>query len=147
MAISTVSGPWRSQSGFIVPIISVSASMIDNGEFQIPYAGARILILSPADGGPATSVDFILPEVTLLPGKTQYIGPNAAASARPEFNGIEGSITNYGAVGHVLKGFGTQPVSGNVAGVTIGVGTVVQWAGNGNPNAPWLAISTNILVA
>ena len=147
MAISTVSGPWRSKSGFIVPIISVSASDIVNGEFQIPYAGARILILSPADGGPNASVDFILPEVTLLPGKTTYVGPNAAASARPELNGIEGSITNYGAQAHVLKGFGVQPVSGNPAGVTIGAGEVVQWACNGNPNAPWLAISTAILAA
>jgi hypothetical protein len=147
MSISTVSGPWRSRAGFIVPIISVSASDIVNGEYKIPYAGARILILSPADGGPSSSVNFILPEVTLLPGKTQYVGPNAAASARPEFNGIEGSITNYGAVGHVLKGFGTQPVSGNASGVTIAAGTVVQWAGNGNPNAPWLAISTAILAA
>lgn len=147
MALSTASGPWRSVGGFIVPIISVSASDIVNGEFQIPYAGARILILSPADGGPNSSVDFILPEVTLLPNKTSYVGPNASASARPEFNGIEGSITNYGAQAHVLKGFNGQPVSGNASGVTIAAGVVVQWAGNGNPNAPWLAISTAILAA
>lgn len=147
MAISTASGPWRSLAGFIVPITSVSASMVDNnGEYQIKDAGARILVLSPADGGPSTEVTFVLPEVTLVPGATQYVGPNASASARPEFNGIEGSITNYGAVAHKLKGYGSQVISG-VAEVTVDAGTVVQWAGNGNPNAPWLAISTDILAA
>lgn len=144
MAISTASGPWRSVGGFIVPITYVSAADIVNGEFQIPYPGARVLILSPADGGPNASVDFILPEVTLAPGYNIWTGPS---TARPELNGIEGSITNYGAQAHVLKGTNGQPISGNPAGVTIGVGTVVQWACNGNPNAPWLAISTSILIA
>ena len=31
--------------------------------------------------------------------------------------------------------------------VTIGEGAVVQWAGNGNPDSPWLAISNSILAA
>ena len=144
MAISTASGPWRSVGGFIVPITYVYATDIVNGEFYIPYPGARVLILSQADGGPTGAVDFILPEVTLPPNVTAFTGPN---SARPELNGIEGSITNYGADrDYTLKGFNGQLVSGQ-ASVTIGQGKVVQWAGNGNPNAPWLAISTNILVA
>jgi len=143
MAISTASGPWRSNAGFIVPITYVFASDIVGGTYQIKDAGARILILSAADGGPAAPVDFILPEVTLAPGKTVW----SPAAARPEFNGIEGSITNYGLVGHMLLGYSGQPVSGNPAGVTIAAGEVVQWGGNGNPNAPWLAISTAILVA
>lgn len=145
MAISTASGPWRSNTGFIVPITYVFATDIVNGEFYIPYPGARILILSQADGGPTGNVDFILPEVTLPQYVTAWTGPN---TARPELNGVEGSITNYGADRtYTLKGANGQPVSGNVAGVTIGTGTVVQWACNGNPNAPWLAISTNIIVA
>ena len=144
MALSTASGPWRSGAGFIVPITYVFATDIVGGEFQIPYPGARVLILSQADGGPTGAVDFILPEVTLPPGVTTFTGPG---SARPELNGVEGSITNYGADRtYKLKGFNGQLVSGQ-AEVTIGTGTVVQWAGNGNPNAPWLAISTNILVA
>lgn len=143
MALSTASGPWRSATGFIVPITYVFATDIVAGEYQIQDAGARILVLSPADGGPGSAVDFILPEVTLPNGVTTWTGPN---TARPELNGIEGSITNYGAVAHKLKGANGQVVSG-VAEVTVDAGTVVQWAGNGNPNAPWLAISTDILAA
>jgi hypothetical protein len=47
---------------------------------------------------------------------------------------------------HKLKGYGSQVISG-VAEVTISNGTVVQWAGNGNQNAPWIAVSTAILAA
>ena len=143
MAISTASGPWRSGAGFIVPITYVFATDIVNNEYQIQNPGARVLVLSPADGGPAAEVTFILPNVTLPSGVTTWTGPQ---TARPELNGIEGSITNYGAVAHKLKGYGSQVVSGQ-AEVTVDAGTVVQWAGNGNPNAPWLAISTDILVA
>ena len=143
MALSSPSGPWRSMTGFIVPITYVSAADIVNGEYQIKDPGARVLVLSPADGGPGSAVDFILPNVTLPDGVTTWTGPN---TARPELNGIEGSITNYGAVAHKLKGFGSQVISG-VAEVTVDAGTVVQWAGNGNPNAPWLATSTAILLA
>ena len=143
MALSTASGPWRSATGFIVPITYVFATDIVGGEYQILDAGARILILSPADGGPASEVTFILPNVTLPDGISAWNGPS---TARPELNGIEGSITNYGAQAHKLKGYGSQVVSG-AAQVTIAAGRVVQWAGNGNPNAPWLAISTAILAA
>ena len=145
MAISTASGPWRSNTGFIVPITYVFAADIVNGEYFIKDPGARILILSQADGGPTGAVDFILPEVTLPQYVTAWTGPN---TARPELNGIEGSITNYdGVLTHMLLGFNGQPVSGNPAGVTIGAADVVQWAGNGNPNAPWLAISTAIITS
>ena len=143
MALSTASGPWRSGAGFIVPITYVFATDIVNGEYQIKDAGARVLVLSAADGGPAAPVDFILPEVTLPDNVTAWTGP---ATARPELNGIEGSITNYGGVTHKLKGANSQVISG-VAEVTVAAGTVVQWAGNGNPNAPWLAISNAILAA
>ena len=143
MALSTASGPWRSGAGFIVPITYVFATDIVAGEYQIKDPGARILVLSPADGGPASEVTFVLPNVTLPSGVTAWTGP---ATARPELNGIEGSITNYGAQAHKLKGFGSQVISG-VSEVTVAAGTVVQWAGNGNPNAPWLAISNAILAA
>ena len=143
MALSTASGPWRSGAGFIVPITYVFATDIVAGEYQIKDPGARILVLSPADGGPSSEVTFILPNVTLPSGVTAWAGPQ---TARPELNGIEGSITNYGAQAHKLKGFGSQVISG-VAEVTVAAGNVVQWAGNGNPNAPWLAISTAILAA
>ena len=142
MALSTASGPWRSLAGFITPITYVYATDIVAGEYQILDAGAEVLILSPADGGPATAVDFVLPNVTTNDG-TAWVGPQ---SAQPQFNGIRGSITNYGAVAHKLKGYGTQPVSG-AAEVTIAAGTIVQWGGNGNPNSPWIALSNAILAA
>jgi len=143
MAISTASGPWRSLTGFITPITYVFATDIVGGEYQNLDAGAEILVLSPADGGPASAVDFILPNVETNDGNA-WVGPQ---SAKPELNGIKGSITNYGAVAHVLKGTGTQPVSGNAAGVTVAAGAIVQWGGNGNPNAPWIAISNAILAS
>lgn len=144
MAMSNWSGPINSENGFITPITYVYATDIVNGEFYIPSPGAKVLILSQADGGPTGAVDFILPNVTLPDGVPAFTGPN---TARPELNGIQGSITNYGADRtYTLKGYNGQLVSGQ-ASVTIGTGTVVQWGGNGNPNAPWLAISNNILVA
>lgn len=142
MALSTASGPWRSLAGFITPITYVYATDIVAGEYQILDAGAEILILSPADGGPASQVTFVLPNVTTNNGGA-WVGPQ---SAQPQLNGIRGSITNYGGVAHKLSGYGSQPISG-VAEVTIGTGTIVQWGGNGNPNAPWLAISNAILAA
>jgi hypothetical protein len=142
MALSTASGPWRSLAGFITPITYVYATDIVGGEYQILDAGAEVLILSPADGGPASAVDFVLPNVTTNDG-TAWVGPQ---SAQPQFNGIRGSITNYGGVTHKLKGYGTQPVSG-AAEVTIAAGTIVQWGGNGNPNSPWIALSNAILAA
>lgn len=146
MALSNWSGPISSESGFLTPITYVYAADVDiNGDYYIKDPGARILILSPADGGPLASVNFILPEVTLPEGVSTWTGPQ---SAREALNGISGSITNYDAlVTHTLVGANAQPVSGNPAGITIGAGVVVQWACNGNPNAPWLAISTNIIVA
>jgi hypothetical protein len=143
MAISTASGPWRSLTGFITPITYVFATDIVGGNYQIEDAGAEILVLSPADGGPASAVNFILPNVVTNDGNA-WVGPQ---SAKAELNGIKGSITNYGAVAHVLKGTGTQPVSGNPAGVTVAAGAIVQWGGNGNPNAPWIAINNAILAA
>ena len=142
MALSTASGPWRSLAGFITPITYVYATDIVAGEYQIQDAGAEILVLSPADGGPASQVTFVLPNVTTVNGGT-WTGPE---SAQPQFNGIRGSITNYGAVAHKLSGYGSQPVSG-VAEVTVAAGAIVQWGGNGNPNAPWIAISNAILAA
>ena len=142
MAMSNWSGPINSETGFITPITYVFATDVVAGDYQITDAGAEVLILSPADGGPASSVNFILPNITTSSG-APWIGPE---SAQPQFDGIRGSITNYGAQAHVLKGYGSQPISG-VASVTIAAGHVVQWAGNGNPNSPWLAISNAILAA
>ena len=144
MALSTVSGPWRSVAGFIVPTIYVRLEDIVGGEYQIPTAGADIVILSEAAGGPDGAVDFILPEVTTTDGQPYNLqGTNGS----PYFNGVRGSITNYAADrSYKLKGANGQLVSG-VAEVTIGTGTVVQWASAGNPDLAWIAVSNAILAA
>ena len=142
MALTTFSGPVRSNAGFITPITYIYATSIVGGEYQIQDAGAEILILSPADGGPNSQVTFVLPNVTTNNG-TPWVGPQ---SAQAQFNGVRGSITNYGAQAHKLSGYGSQPVSG-VAEVTVAAGHIVQWGGNGNPNAPWIAISNAILAS
>lgn len=142
MALSTVSGPWRSLAGFIVPTIYVRSTDIVNGEYQIPTAGADIVILADAAGGPGGAVDFILPEVVTSDGQPyNLLGTNGS----PYFNGIRGSITNYAADRtYTLKGYNGQLVSGQ-ASVTIATGAVVQWASAGNPDLAWIAISNNIL--
>jgi hypothetical protein len=45
---------------------------------------------------------------------------------------------------HILKGFGTQPVNEDADGVNIAPTKVVQWSGNGNQSAPWLAITSDL---
>ena len=144
MALSTVSGPWRSLAGFIVPTIYVRATDIVAGEYQIPTAGADIVILAEAAGGPDGAVDFILPEVVTSDGQPYNL---AGTNGSPYFNGVRGSITNYAADRtYTLKGANGQLVSG-VASVTIATGAVVQWASAGNPDLAWIAISNNILAA
>jgi hypothetical protein len=139
MGMSTVSGPWRSLAGFMEPVLYIFATDVVGGEVNIP-AGANVVILSPADGGPATEATLVLPQVV----SGAFDLNNQPADDR--YNGIQGRVTNYGAVAHKLKGYGTQTISG-VAEVTLAAGTVVQWGGNGNEAAPWIAVSTAILAA
>jgi hypothetical protein len=104
-------------------------------------AGSTYVILATAQGGPAGAVTLVLPQVvsgTFEPG--QY-------PADANYNGIRGQVYNQDpTLVHILKGFGTQPVNENAAGVNIAVNSVVQWTGNGNQSAPWLAIA-NALAA
>jgi hypothetical protein len=146
MALSTASGPWRSLAGFITPITYVTAANVVDGKFAID-AGANVVILAPAAGGPVSEVTLTLPLVETTDGAVFNIN-----NAKPEFNGIKGSVLNYGDVAHVLAGYEIstgvyQPVSGNASGVTIAAATAVQWGGNGNPALPWSAISNAILAA
>lgn len=145
MALSTASGPFRSLAGFIVPTIYVRLEDIVGGEFAIPTAGADIVILSEAAGGPTGAVTFVLPEVTTTDGQPyNLLGTNG----NPYFNGIRGSITNYAADRtYTLTGSGTQTVSGSAVGVTLGTGTVVQWASAGNPDLAYIAVSNAILAS
>jgi len=104
-------------------------------------AGGSYVILATAQGGPAAAVTLVLPEVTsgtFLPG--QY-------PADANYNGIRGQVYNQsGSLVHILKGFGSpaQPVNENVDGANIAAESVVQWVGNGNQSAPWLAITSSL---
>lgn len=144
MALSTVSGPWRSLAGFIVPTVYVRATDIVDGAFAVPTAGADVVILSEAAGGPTGAIDIVLPKVVTSDGLPYNL---AGTNGSPYFNGVRGSVTNYSDdYDHKLKGSDGQLVSG-VAEVTVGKGTVVQWASAGNPDLAWIAISNDILAA
>ena len=138
MAKTTLSGPVNSLAGFQQPVTYITSA--DTSPIAI-QAGTSYVILATAQGGPSGVVSLVLPEVTsgtFLPG--QY-----PADAR--YNGIRGQVYNQDAtLVHILKGFGTQPVNENAAGVNIAVNSVVQWVGNGNQTAPWLAVA-NALAA
>ena len=136
MAKTTFSGPVNSTNGFMQPVQYITSA--DVSPINID-AGGSYVILATAQGGPAAAVTLVLPEVTsgtFLPG--QY-------PADERFNGIRGQVYNQSTtLVHILKGFGTQPVNENAAGCNVAVDSVVQWVGNGNQSAPWLAV-TNAL--
>jgi hypothetical protein len=138
MAKTTFSGPVNSTNGFMQPVQYITSA--DVSPITID-AGGSYVILATAQGGPAAAVTLVLPQVTsgtFLPG--QY-------PADANFNGIRGQVYNQDAtLVHKLKGFGTQPVNEDVDGVNIAVNSVVQWVGNGNQSAPWLAVANSLAV-
>jgi hypothetical protein len=133
MAKTTFSGPVNSVAGFMQPVEYITASSVSPINIS---AGGSYVILATAQGGPASAVTLVLPQVTsgtFEPG--QY-------PADANYNGIRGQVYNQDpTLVHVLKGFGTQPVNENAAGCNVAVNSVVQWVGNGNQSAPWLAIA------
>ena len=132
MSRTTFSGPIKSNSGFMTQPIYVFATDVVGGEVAIEATGTYI-ILTAAEGGPSGAVDFVLPEV-----QSGSFSINSQP-ADERYNGAQGILINYGAQAHTLKGFGTQPVNGDAAGVIVPAGHVVQWGGNGNQAAPWVA--------
>ena len=138
MAYTTFSGPVRSLAGFAEPVTYIFAT--DGATVNIP-AGGNVVILSPADGGPATEVTLVLPLVT----SGEFSLDNQPADAN--YNGIKGSVLNYGAVAHVLAGTSGQKVNGSTTGVVIPAGYVTQWGGNGNQAAPWAATNSVLSTA
>ena len=132
MARTTFSGPVKSNAGFMTQPIYVFATDVVNGEVKIEATGTYI-ILTSAEGGPSGAVDFVLPEV---------VSGSFSINSQPadeRYNGAQGTLVNYGGQAHTLKGFGTQPVNGDAAGVIVPAAHVVQWGGNGNAAAPWVA--------
>jgi hypothetical protein len=136
MAKTTFSGPVNSLGGFMQPVNYITSA--DTSPINID-AGSTYVILATAQGGPSGVVTLVLPEVTsgtFLPG--QY-------PADQRYNGIRGQVFNQDdTLVHILKGFGTQPVNENVAGANVATESVVQWSGNGNQSAPWLAITSSL---
>jgi hypothetical protein len=133
MAKTSFSGPVNSLNGFMQPVEYITASSVSPINIS---AGGSYVILATAQGGPASAVTLVLPQVTsgtFLPG--QY-------PADANYNGIRGQVYNQDpTLVHILKGFGTQPVNENAAGCNVAVNSVVQWVGNGNQSAPWLAVA------
>ena len=136
MAKTTFSGPVNSLGGFMQPVNYITSA--DTSPISID-AGSTYVILATAQGGPAAAVTLVLPEVTsgtFAPG---------FYPADQRYNGIRGQVFNQDdTLVHILKGFGTQPVNENAAGANVATESVVQWSGNGNQSAPWLAITSSL---
>jgi hypothetical protein len=138
MAKTSFSGPVNSLAGFMQPVSYITSA--DTSPIKIA-AGGTYVILATAQGGPAGVVTLELPQVT---SGTFAVGSYPADS---NYNGIRGQVYNQDpTLVHILKGYSTQPVNENAAGVNIAVNSVVQWMGNGNQSAPWLAVA-NALAA
>ena len=132
MAKTTFSGPVISNNGFGSPIQYITAA--SNGGTVDITPGSQVVILSQADGGPA-SVTLRLPKVFTTDG-----GPFTITNADPTYLGVRGYILNYGGDEHTLIGTDSQPVNGSATGVKIDNATSVEYAGNGNPTAAWAAV-------
>jgi hypothetical protein len=136
MAKTTFSGPVNSTNGFMQPVNYITSASVSPISIE---AGATYVILATAQGGPAGAVTLVLPQVV-----SGTFSPTAQP-ADERYNGIRGQVYNQdAALTHILKGFGTQPVNENAAGVEVDPGKVVQWVGNGNQSAPWLAVENSL---
>ena len=134
MSYTTFSGPVRSLGGFASPVQYITSASVSPINIE---AGGTYVILATTQGGPASAVTLVLPQVT---SGTFAVG-SYPADAR--YDGIRGGVYNQDpTLVHILKGYGTQPVNENAAGVNIAVNSVVQWEGNGNQSAPWLATAS-----
>ena len=134
MAYTTFSGPVRSTNGFASPVEYIlGATTTVNIE-----AGKTYVIIAEDQGGPSGVCTLVLPQVvsgTFLPN---------SQPADERYNGIEGKVFNQSStLTHVLDGFSGQTING-LASVSIDPLKVVQWSGNGNQSAPWIAIESSL---
>lgn len=135
MGKTTFSGPVISNAGFGTPLRYITA--LDPSTVDIE-PGSQVVILSVADGGPA-SVTLRLPKVY-----TTNNEPFNIINADPRYIGVRGYILNYGSAEHTLIGTDGQPVNGSATGVKIDNGTAVEYSGNGNPTAAWAAVQMTL---
>ena len=118
MAKTSFSGPVNSLNGFMTYVI-----------------------IAEDQGGPTAACTLTFPEV-VSGGFSPAYGNDQPADQR--YNGIRGQVFNQSTtLTHVLEGFGAQTVNG-AASVNIDPAKVVQWSGNGNENAPWIAIESSL---
>jgi hypothetical protein len=135
MAYTTFSGPVRSQGGFATPveyILGASTTLVNI------EAGKTYVIIAENQGGPTAACTLRLPEVV----SGAFTPTSQPADQR--YNGIEGKVFNQSTtLTHVLDGYGSQTING-LASVNIDPAKVVQWSGNGNQAAPWIAIESSL---
>ena len=135
MAYTTFSGPVRSLGGFATPVEYILGASTTTVNIE---AGKTYVIIAENQGGPTAPCTLVLPQVdsgTFTP---------SAQPADARYNGIEGKVFNQSAtLTHVLDGYGSQTING-LASVNIDPLKVVQWAGNGNEAAPWIAIESSL---
>ena len=135
MAYTTFSGPVRSNGGFASPveyILGASTTLVNI------EAGKTYVIIAENQGGPTAPCTLRLPQVV----SGAFTPTSQPADQR--YNGIEGKVFNQSTtLTHVLDGFGSQTING-LASVNIDPAKVVQWSGNGNQAAPWIAIESSL---
>ena len=132
MSMTTFSGPVRSIGGFMGATTSyVIGAGVTAADIS---ATGSYVILSSTNGGPTGAVTLTLPQVESGSFST------TSQPADQRYDGAQGAVFNEGAVTGTLKGYGSQPINGSVTGVEIPPGSIVQWGGNGNQAAPWVAI-------
>jgi len=135
MAYTTFSGPVRSVGGFATPVEYILGASTTTVNIE---AGKTYIIIAENQGGPTGACTLVLPQVV----SGTFSPTDQPADER--YNGIEGRVFNQSAtLTHVLDGFGSQTING-LASVNIDPLKVVQWAGNGNQSAPWIAIESSL---
>ena len=138
MAKTSFSGPVNSLNGFMQPVnyILGAATTLVNINPGVTY-----VIIAEDQGGPTAACTLRFPEVVSGSFSPAY-GNDQPADQR--YNGIRGQVFNQSTtLTHVLDGFGSQTING-AASVNIDPAKVVQWSGNGNENAPWIAIESSL---
>jgi hypothetical protein len=135
MAYTTFSGPVRSTNGFASPVEYILGASTTTVNIE---AGKTYVIIAEDQGGPTAACTLVLPQVvsgTFLPN---------SQPADQRYNGIEGKVFNQSTtLTHILDGYGAQTING-LASVNIDPTKVVQWSGNGNQSAPWIAIESSL---
>jgi hypothetical protein len=104
-------------------------------------AGKTYVIIAEDQGGPTAACTLVLPQVVSSAFSPAF-GNDQPADQR--YNGIEGKVFNQSTtLTHVLDGYASQTING-LASVNIDPAKVVQWSGNGNQSAPWIAIESSL---